>query len=111
MSRYTQGRRWSVSERRRGAGPMTEHGVTPDEARSAMAAIVLQTGHQLERVEGYEPRSDRFTVAARSADGRLVELTVYGETVAKTVHVSRVLRGANTPLRRPSEMRAASRRA
>ena len=88
---------------------MTEYGITPDEARSALTAIVLQTGHVLESVEGYDSRRDRFSVVARSADGKLADLTVYGETVAKTVRISRILRGSDKPLMRPSEKRAASR--
>jgi hypothetical protein len=111
VSRLTQARRWSVQEQRRGAAPMTENAITPEEARTALEAVVMQLGRSIvpDNVRGrpmqpavnYDPRSDRFTVLARrTSDGVLEELTVYGETVAKTVMAARMLRGTVKPLRR-----------
>jgi hypothetical protein len=107
MSRLTQARRWHTGEQRRKAPAMTENGVLPDEARSAMLAIVLQTGHVLERVEGYDYQTDRFTIAARDHEGKLKELTVYGETVARVVKVARTLKGKPNGLTRPGNKAAA----
>jgi hypothetical protein len=86
---------------------MTEHSVTPDEARTALTAILLQTGHKVVRVLDYNPNSDRFKVEAVSADtGKAIECTVYGETVAKTVHAVRAMIGTHKALIRPSDFRA-----
>lgn len=111
MSRLTQARRWAVQEQRRGAAPMTEHSITPEEARTGLEAIVMQMGCQMmpDNVDGkpmqpmvnYDPRTDQFKVLARrTEDGKKVELTVYGETVAKTVRAARMIRGTIKPLRR-----------
>lgn len=105
MSRLTQARRWAAQSKRKQLAKMTEHVITPDEAREALTAIVLQTGHVLERLYEYNPRTDRFHAVARSADGKLIDVTVPGETVAKTVAVARSLAGQKQ-LIRPSERRA-----
>jgi hypothetical protein len=91
MSRQTQGRRWSTLLRRKKAALMTENGITPEEARTAVNAIVLQTGHTVERVSGYEPKSDTFTVCVRDSDKKLSDMVIYGETVARTVKAARKL--------------------
>lgn len=108
MSRLTQARRWSAGKKRSKAPAMTEHSITPEEAREALLAIVLQLGHSIERVYDYDPRGDKFRVVCRNADGKLIDCTVYGETVAKVVFAARAMTG-NVRLVRPSELARAVR--
>lgn len=89
---------------------MTEHAVTPEEARTSIAAILLQAGVYIDEVYDYDPRTDRFSVRGyRGNDRRLVDCTVYGETVARAVHVARLLSNRPKGLKRPSEVRSSSR--
>lgn len=84
---------------------MTENAVTPEEARTALTAILLQTGNKVVRVLDYNPNIDKFKVEAiNAASGRVMECTVMGETVAKTVAATRLLIGTSKALIRPSEL-------
>lgn len=83
---------------------MTEYTVTPEEAREAVQAIVHQTGHVLERVTDYSPNVDCFKVEARDINSnKLIEITIYGETVAKVVFAARTMSGQHKGLKRPHE--------
>jgi hypothetical protein len=110
MSRLTHPRRWAVQSKRNKLAPMTEDGITPDEARSAVHAIVMQTGCTLERVHEYDPRSDRFQVVARrEVDNKLMDVEIPGETVARVVRAGRLMAGRGLKaLKRPSELRRPS---
>jgi predicted kinase len=89
---------------------MTENAITPDEAREAVGAIVIQTGHVMERLHDYCPKKDRFIIEARNTEGKLIQITVYGETVARVVAMARNLAGTlGKPLLRPSEVEALRR--
>lgn len=102
MSRFTGQRRWSVIAKKQKLAAMTEHAITPDEARTALLAIVLQAGRVFERMSGYDFSTDRFSVVCRNQDGKLEDVTVFGETVAKVVFALRTMVGAKQ-LKRPSE--------
>jgi hypothetical protein len=93
VSRFTNPRRWAAQAKRKKFAAMTENAITPDEAYAAMNAIVLQTGHELERVYDYDYRKDVFRVVARSTENKLIDILVRGETVAKTVAAARTLAG------------------
>jgi hypothetical protein len=114
MSRFTPQRRWAAQQKRKRVALMTENGITPDEAREALTAIMLQAGVVVEKILDYCPLRDRFIVEGRRdwfydadgnlAGGKLVQCTVYGETVAKTVKKARDLAGTlGKPLIRPSD--------
>lgn len=112
MSRFTHQRRWAAQSRRKRVAPMTENSITPDEAREALTAICLQPGCVLERVNEYDPRKDVFRCEARrEVDGKLIEILVRGETVARTVKRAREMASTfGKPLLRPSEVDALLKR-
>lgn len=91
---------------------MTEEGITPAEAHEAMTAIMLQTGHVLEKILDYDYNGDKFVVEARAYEqdlqggivtGKLKQCIVRGETVAKVVAAARVLAGVKV-LRHPQDL-------
>ncbi len=89
-----QSRRWAADWTKRKKPFMTEHGVSPNEAGTALVACLLSLGLLLSEVQEYDYRKDKFRVLAyRQADGKLLDCDIPGETVARTVVAARVLGG------------------
>ena len=106
-----QSRRWAVSRNKRNLAKMTENSVTADEAEAALNALMPQLGLCLSEVQEYNPFSDKFKILAWKDDGstelvksagKLVEVEIPGETIAKLVKTVRSLRRV-AELRRKSE--------
>lgn len=106
MSRFTQSRRWAVQHAKHRRGQITERNITPEEARVALHACVLECGFVFEELLEYCPRRDKFQVEARNQDGKLFHLTVPGGVVETVVIAARALSGGGTdrPMRRKYEL-------
>jgi hypothetical protein len=110
MSRLTQARRWASKHKLRKLAAMTEGDITPEEARAAVTAVLQQVGCMLVRVNEYDMKLDRFRCTCqRISDGKYIDSTIPGETVARVVLASRIIArtgGTETkrkPLVRPSD--------
>jgi hypothetical protein len=103
MSRFTNARRWAAQAKRKRFAAMTENDITPDEAHDALVCIVAEVGHEFERVGEYDYAGDAFRVVGRSSEGKLIDILVRGETVAKVVAAARMLAGVKK-LQRPSDL-------
>lgn len=103
-------RRWAKDWNRRKAPALTENAVTPNEASTALVACLLTRGLLVSKVLEYDYRKDRFhLICYRREDGRLVDVEMPGETVARTVAACRILGGVNQ-LRRGEEKNAKAAR-
>ncbi len=105
MSQFTQARRWAVLEKYQGRS-VGEHAIKPDEARTALLAILAQLGLTLEEITEYDPRGERFHCEARDQDGALHYVLVRDERVGQVVLAARLMSGSHKPLLRPSELQA-----
>ena len=107
MSKHTAARRWSVEGKRNQSELMTEHSLTPEEARVGLMSILAQMGQEMIAVEDYNYNRDEFKVLAYDkSDNVTRKLGVRGEAVAKTVMLARTLGGQPKRLIRPSEFYA-----
>lgn len=97
-----QPRRWArlVRESR----VLTERRIKPDEARTALLALLAQLGWRLDLIREYDARLDRFVLLIRDALGKQMDAYVPGEKLAQVVDVARMLVGGR--LVRPSEVAA-----
>lgn len=106
---FVRPRRWSTKAKKDRIGEMTDKGISPEEARTALMAVVLQMLHTLEDVHDYDPRGDVFYLHTRDALGKRHETEIRGELVGKVVAAARALR-ATEKLKRPSEVLRALRK-
>ena len=115
---FNNARRWSRGQRRDASGKVTSLGVTPEESRIALLAIVQQMGARVYSVEEYDALKDLWTVNVSiwnetEEKEKYKEIQIRGELVVETVRAMRLLAGvpAGAKLMRPSEIRAAKRQA
>lgn len=97
-----QPRRWVMYCKRSKA--LSERKIKPDEARTALLAILVQLGFRLDLVREYDQRRDIFALLARNADGVQKDVVVAADLVADLVTTSRALAGMPEGLMRPSEV-------
>lgn len=108
MSRFTQPRRMAALHKHMRRGQISEFDITPDEARTALYAILAESGFIYEEMlEHYDPRRDEFRIEGRNPnDQKLYECWVPGENVGRVVRAMRQLAGTGSKrLMRPSEIK------
>lgn len=106
MKNDIQTRRWMMDKRRH-PKQMTEGNITPDEARTAVQAMLVEAGALLREVLEYDPHKDRFIVSGQSEESGKIELySVPGESVAEIVMAARMISGMPSGLMRPGEAKA-----
>ena len=96
-----QPRRWVKFSKRVKA--FVREKISPEEARTAVAAILVGNGLRLEQVREYDERKDEFVLLVRLADGKMDDAYMTGEAVAQTVIAARAMAGMRGGLKRPSE--------
>lgn len=105
-SPFVQPRRWAVDHIRRRCGQIAEQAITPQEARTALLATMLQAGFKLKRLISYDQNKDLFITKGEDPNtGREHDVNVPGAVVAKVVLEMRRQGGTfDKSLLRPSEI-------
>jgi hypothetical protein len=111
-------RRWAAHKKSRlrnkadGYVLGTADSITVDEARTAVAALLIKanfngTRVKLNQIEDYDARSDKFHCIVSNAQKELFECWVPGESVAEVVKGCRQLshRDKGKRMKRPSELK------
>jgi hypothetical protein len=106
-----QPRRWAVLSKRSAA--LVREKIKPEEARLAVASILVNLCLRLEQIREYDQRKDEFVLLVRHSDGRLDDAWIPGEAIAKAVITARamapkIMTDQFGKLTRPSEKRKAA---
>jgi len=99
-----QPRRWSMLCKKSKA--LKQRDIRPDEARTAVLAILTGVGMRLDLIREYDERLDEFAMLVRDSDGVQDDCWITGEAVAQAVVAARMMAGTPRGLVRPSELKA-----